>query len=51
MKMKVVTMTIPKDVHNKAKKASKEMFGQENFSGYVQSLINRDCKERGIKEK
>jgi hypothetical protein len=49
MAKEVATISIAKPIKNKAQRASKEMFGRVNLSGYLQVLIDRDCNERGIK--
>ena len=45
----ISTISIPKDAKARAKKASEEIFGRVNFSGYIQYLIKKDCDERKIK--
>lgn len=47
----ISTISLPKKVKRKAIEASKEMFGTDkgNLSGYIQVLINEDCKKRNIK--
>lgn len=37
-----------KETKEKAKKASKKMFGRVNVSGYVAALVNEDCDKKGI---
>lgn len=45
------TITLPKKVKEKGVRASKDVFGTKNgnLSGYIQMLINEDCKKRNIK--
>lgn len=45
----IATISISKDIKNDAQKASVQMFGRVNLSGYLQVLIDRDCRERGLK--
>lgn len=46
----ITTISIPKTIKSKAQKASREMFGRINLSGYLQVLIDQDCRIRGIKQ-
>jgi hypothetical protein len=45
----ITTISITKSIKEKAQKASSEVFGRINLSGYLQVLIDRDCRERNIK--
>ena len=38
-KTKKVTVSMTEEIQNKAKADSKELFGKENLSGYIQVLI------------
>lgn len=49
MAEKKTTISIPKKIKSKGQKASNDMFGRVNFSGYIQVLIDQDCRTRGIK--
>lgn len=45
-----VVTTMPKEVHEKGKKAAKKMFGSDRkFSTYLQTLIINDCEKKMIK--
>lgn len=45
----ISTISLPKKIKEKAQKASKEIFGRVNLSGYLKVLIDQDCKKRNIK--
>jgi hypothetical protein len=49
MAKEIVTISISKKIKNKGQRASEDMFGRVNFSGYIQVLIDQDCRIRGIK--
>lgn len=46
MSTKKVTITLTPEHQEKAKKASKKLFGLENLSGYIQVLIEKDTEEK-----
>lgn len=48
-KKEVTTITIHPDVRRRGQEASREMFGDQNLSGYVSVLIDKDCQQRKIK--
>ena len=50
MAHKLRMVSLPPEVDRKGHKAAKEVFGgDKNFSTYIQTLINADCKKRKIK--
>ena len=43
MAREIATISISKKIKNKAQRASVEVFGRVNLSGYLQVLIDQDC--------
>jgi hypothetical protein len=41
-------ISMPLHVKERGIKASKQMFGRVNLSGYIQVLINSDCDKKNI---
>jgi hypothetical protein len=49
MAKEIATISISKEIKSNAQKASIQVFGRVNLSGYLQVLIDKDCRERNIK--
>lgn len=45
-KTEVVSVTMPKDLRDKAQQMSRELYGRINLSGYMTYLVNKEIRSK-----
>lgn len=45
-KTEVVSITMPKDLRDKAQQMSRELYGRINLSGYMTYLVNKEIRSK-----